>query len=162
MLHKRVMGEVLYSMILYRMADDRYASDLTGTGGLFTPGRWNRRGTPLVYLADHVSLAMIEVLAHSPGLPIGRMLATVEVPAKATIKPVDAADLPTDWRSWPYLDQLADLTEQWLAERTHWIMRVPSAIAPSEFIYLLNPLHPDHQTLKLVSIEPHLFDPRLK
>jgi len=90
------------------------------------------------------------------------MLVTVDVPDEATIKQLDAAELPADWRSWPYLDQLADLTDEWVTERTHWIMRVPSAIAPTEFIYLLNPLHPEHQTLKLVGIEPHLFDPRLK
>ena len=42
-------------------------------------------------------------------------------------------------------------------------MRVPSAHAPSEWNYLLNPLHPDHaRLLQTVSLEPHPFDARLK
>ncbi len=75
------------------------------------------------------------------------------------IKP---ADLPQGWQEWPYLDELADIAEQWIRERKLWIMRVPSAQSPSEHNYLLNPLHPEHATLKLISIEPHPFDPRLK
>ena len=149
-------------MKLYRIADNRYSTDLNGTGGLTTPGRWNRRGTPLVYLAEHISLAMLETLAHSPGLPEGRDLVTVKIPDNATVILVDALTLPSNWHRWPYLDELADLTEQWILNRNYWIMRVPSAIAPSEFIYLLNPLHPEHKTLELVSIEAHPFDPRLK
>lgn len=149
-------------MILYRIADDRYADDLAGTGGLFTPGRWHRRGTALVYLTEHISLAKLEVLAHSPILPVGRSLVTVSLPDNPSILLVDQADLPIGWQNWPYLDELADLTERFILDRKFWIMRVPSAQSPKEYNYLLNPLHPEHQTLKLVSIEPHPFDPRLK
>lgn len=148
-------------MTLYRIVDNRYSNDLNGTGGPFTPGRWNRRGTSLVYLADHVSLAIVEVPAHSPGLPEGRDLVTVKISDDATVMLVDTLTLPSHWRQWPYPDELADLTEQWILDRNYWIMRVPSAIAPSEFIYLLNPLHPEHKTLELISIEPHLLNPRL-
>lgn len=149
-------------MILYRIADDRYASDLNGTGGLFAPSRWNRRGTQVLYLTERVSLAKLEVLAHSPSLPEGRALVTVSLPDDASIRYLDVNTLPTGWQHWPYLDELADIAESWIHERTYWIMRVPSAQSPTEYNYLLNPLHPEHQTLKLVSIEPHPFDPRLK
>lgn len=149
-------------MILYRIADDRYATDLSGSGGLYAPGRWHRRGTPILYLAEHVSLAKLEVLANSPGLPEGRVLVTVSLPDDLSMLIVELADLPQGWQEWPYLDELADMAEQWIRERKFWIMRVPSAQSPSEHNYLLNPLHPEHATLKLISIEPHPFDPRLK
>lgn len=149
-------------MILYRIADDRYATDLNGSGGLFTSSRWNRRGTPIVYLTEHVSLAKLEVLAHSPGLPRGRSLVTVVTPDEASIVNVDPATLPENWQEWPYLDELADIAEQWIRERKYWIMKVPSAQSPTEFNYLLNPLHPEHATLTLISVEPHPFDSRLK
>lgn len=149
-------------MILYRIADDRYATDLTGSGGLFTPGRWHRRGTPLVYLTEHVSLAKLEVLANSPGLPQDRVLVTVRLPDDSSILVVESTTLPKGWQEWPYLDELADIAEQWIHEQKFWIMRVPSAQSPSEHNYLLNPLHPEHKHLKLISIEPHPFDPRLK
>lgn len=149
-------------MILYRIADDRFASDLSGSGGLYSSGRWNRLGTPMVYLTEHVSLAKLEVLAHSPALPKGRSLVTVSLPDDASITYIDPASLPENWHEWPYLDALTDITEQWIREQNYWIMCVPSAQSPIEKNYLLNPLHPEHTTLKLISIEPHPFDQRLK
>lgn len=149
-------------MLLYRIADDRYANDLNGTGGLFAPGRWHRRNTAILYLTERVSLAKLEVLANSPGLPTGRALVTVELPDNPSMRLVELKDLPLGWHEWPYLDELADITEQWIREQNYWIMRVPSAQSFSEYNYLLNPLHPEHQTLKIVSIEPHPFDARLK
>ncbi len=149
-------------MLLYRIADDRYASDLNGTGGLYAPGRWHRRETAILYLTERVSLAKLEVLANSPGLPTGRALITVELPDSSSMRQVELTDLPPDWYKWPYLDELADIAEQWIRERKYWIMRVPTAQSFSEYNYLLNPLHPEHQSLKIISIEPHPFDSRLK
>lgn len=149
-------------MFLYRIADNRYATDLMGTGGLFAPGRWHRRGTAILYLAEHVSLAKLEVLANSPGLPTGRVLVTVELPDTPSMITITPPNLPVGWQNWPYLDELADMAANWIQEGKFWIMRVPSAQSFSEYNYLLNPLHPDHQTLKIVSIEPHPFDLRLK
>ncbi|WP_020606122.1 RES family NAD+ phosphorylase [Spirosoma spitsbergense] len=149
-------------MILYRITDDRYATDLNGSGEVFTSGRWNRQGTPIVYLTEQVSLAKLEVLAHSPSLPHGRSLVFVSLPDEASSIAIDPAILPVNWQKWPYLDELADITDQWIAERKCWIMRVPSVHSPTEFNYLLNPLHPEHATLKLISVEPHPFDSRLK
>ena len=147
---------------LYRIADDRYGTDLNGTGGLYGAGRWHRRGTQILYLTEHISLAKLEALANSPGLPQDRVLVTVGLPDNASLTTIDAATLPTDWQDWPYLDELADIAERWIREQEYWVMRVPSAQSPTEFNYLLNPLHPGHATLRLISVEPHPFDPRLK
>jgi RES domain-containing protein len=149
-------------MELYRITDARYATDLTGSGGLYAPGRWHRRGTPILYLTEHISLAILEVLANSPRLPEGRSLVTVSLPDNSSINSINPTILPNSWQQWPYIDELADITEQWIQEQKYWIMQVPSAQSPTEFNYLLNPLHPEHATLKLISIEPHPFDSRLK
>jgi len=149
-------------MYLYRITKSTYAHDLQGTGGLYGPGRWNREGTRLLYLAEHVSLAKLEVLSNSRQIPKNQSLVTVEIPESATIKFVDSAELPDDWEKIPYLEELADIAERWISEQKFWIMRVPSAHSPTEFNYLLNPLHPEHTTLKLISVGPHSFDTRLK
>ncbi|MVM30058.1 RES domain-containing protein [Spirosoma sp. HMF4905] len=149
-------------MKLYRITKTKYANDLQGTGGLYGPGRWHREGTQLLYLAEHVSLAKLEVLANSRIIPKNQSLVTVEIPADATITVVNSNDLPIDWEKLPYLEELATRTDRWIAEQKFWIMRVPSAHAPIEFNFLLNPFHPEHSKLKLISIEPHPFDPRLK
>lgn len=149
-------------MKLYRITKEKYAADLRGMGGLYEAGRWHREGTQILYMSSFVALAMLEVLVHWRKVPIGLALVTTEVPGEASMLFINANELPTDWRELPYLPALADLTDQWIETEEQWIMRVPSAQSPTEFNYLLNPLHSEHTTLKLISIEPHPFDPRLK
>ncbi|MBN8822458.1 MULTISPECIES: RES family NAD+ phosphorylase [unclassified Spirosoma] len=149
-------------MKLYRITNTKYARDLNGTGGLYGPGRWHREGTRILYLAEHVSLAKLEVLANSRIIPQNQSLVTVELPDEASITFVDESDLPDGWQNIPHLEELAAIAEKWINEQMFWVMRVPSAHSPTEYNYLINPLHPEHDKLKLLSIESHLFDSRLK
>lgn len=147
---------------LYRITKSQYANDLTGTGGLYGPGRWHREGTRILYLSEHISLAKLEVLVNTARAPQNQSLVTVELPDDASITSIRADTLPLGWETIPYLEELADIAEQWITGQKFWIMRVPSSQSSTEFNYLLNPLHPEHQTLQIVSIEPHPFDSRLK
>lgn len=149
-------------MRLYRFSPTEFADDLTGTGGLYSAGRWNRKGTRLVYSSDCVALAKLELLANSTTLPDDLSLVTIDVPSNATIYILDVASLPENWQRIPYLPSLTILAESWLKAKEYWIMRVPSVHTPAEFNYLLNPLHPEHATLNVISIETHPFDARLK
>ncbi|GAB4015826.1 RES family NAD+ phosphorylase [Spirosoma koreense] len=149
-------------MKLYRITKTQFATDLNGTGCLYGPGRWHREGTQLLYLSEHVSLAKLEVLANSRIIPKNQSLVIVEVPDNASILSVTSDELPTGWDAIPYSEDLADIAERWILAQQYWIMCVPSAQSPLEKNYLLNPLHPEHTTLKLISIEPHPFDSRLK
>lgn len=149
-------------MKLYRFGKQPYIHDTSGQGGLYHAGRWHRQGTLILYTAEHLSLAKLEMLANSPVLPVNYFVLTLEVPDDASVKLVEAADLPADWFSLPYPPELATITQAWIREGQHWLMRVPSAQSPTEYNYLLNPLHPEHQQLRIVSIAPHPFDGRLK
>lgn len=149
-------------MRLYRFSTTEFANDLTGTGGLYSAGRWNSKGTRLVYTSDCVSLAKLELLANSTMLPDNLSLVTIDIPSNATISIVDVASLPENWQRIPYLSSLTVLAENWLKAKERWLLRVPSVHSPAEFNYLLNPLHPEHATLNIISIEPHPFDARLK
>ena len=48
-------------MELWRISN--YA-DLSGIGGLKAAGRWHSQGRRIVYLADHPSSALLEMLVH--------------------------------------------------------------------------------------------------
>ena len=48
-------------MELWRISN--YA-DLSGIGGLRAAGRWHSQGRRIVYLADHESSALLEMLVH--------------------------------------------------------------------------------------------------
>ena len=149
-------------MLLYRITNPIYANDLQGTGCLYTSGRWHYKGTRILYTSEHISLSKLEILANTPVIPKNQVLVTLEVPEKASIKDLSAAELPVNWWQFPYPNVLADFTESWIKEDAFWIMKVPSAHSLTEFNYLLNPLHAQHALAKVISVEAIHFDKRLK
>ena len=150
-------------MKLYRLGKAPYISDTSGQGGLYYGGRWHRIGSQILYTAEHLSLAKLEVLANSPVLPRKYFALTLEIPDDTPFLQYSPSDLPANWQQVPYPAELAELGRAWLTEGKYWVLRVPSAHAPNEWNYLLNPLHPDHtRLLRVVSVEPHPFDARLK
>jgi len=51
-------------MEVYRLAQARYAKDLTGKGAAAKGARWNSPGEELLYTAQNRSLAMAEIAVH--------------------------------------------------------------------------------------------------
>lgn len=149
-------------MLLYRLGQQPYIASTAGLGGLYSNGRWHDIGTLILYTSERLSLAKLEVLANAATLPRHYFALTLEVPAIASIQYVEVADLPLGWNSVPYNKATAHLAHGWLQTARNWLLRVPSIHSPAEYNYLLNPLHPEHQQLRIVSLEPHPFDKRLK
>ena len=115
-----------------------------------------------MYTSEHISLAKLDVSANSRKIPKNQSLVIVKIPDTASIMAINDAVLPESWPKVPFLDELTDISDQWIREQKYWLIRVPSVHSHAEFNYLLNPLHPEHATLKLISVEPHPFDTRLK
>lgn len=69
-------------MIVYRLTRSAYARDLSGAGGLYAAQRCNYKGTPVIYAAQHVSLALAEVRVHLElsEVPLDYNLVTIEIP----------------------------------------------------------------------------------
>ncbi|HVS77374.1 MAG TPA: RES family NAD+ phosphorylase, partial [Steroidobacteraceae bacterium] len=65
---------------IWRIAPDTpdYVSDdLLGKGAERTGGRWNRKGTPMLYCSSTIALACLETLVHLSGgdpVPLNRYL----------------------------------------------------------------------------------------
>jgi len=149
-------------MKLYRFGKQQRIADTSGQGGLYGSGRWHRQGTLILYTAEHLSLAKLEVLANSPTLPVNYSVLTLEVPDSTPTQFVESDELPADWFSLPHPPELAAITEAWIRSGAFWLMRVPSAQSPAEYNYLLNPQHASHERLQVASVAPHPFDKRLK
>jgi RES domain-containing protein len=75
--------------------------DLSGIGGLRAAGRWHSQGKRIVYLADHSSSALLEMLVHMDRdlIPPTYQLLRVVVPSDLTIEVVDADELSVNWRT---------------------------------------------------------------
>jgi RES domain-containing protein len=127
-------------------------------------GRWNHRGTAVVYTSSTLSLAAMELLVHldDEDLATDYVGITADIPASLDIARLRDADLPRDWRAYPRLPALADLGSRWAAAREAAVLAVPSAVIPQELNYLLNPLHPHFKRIQIGRPQPFSFDPRLR
>ncbi len=148
-------------MFLYRITKSVYADDLSGTGARLYGGRWNSVGKPVVYLAGSQSLALLEVLVHLPPalVPADFVVVTFETPDDVTN--INIEILPTGWNRYPEPISLRYYGDAFIAENKHLLLKVPSAVVPQEYNYLLNPRHPRASKVKIISREPFNFDRRL-
>ena len=136
----------------------------SGNGGLYAPGRWHYRGQRIVYTSQSLSLAQLETWMHvAPQHPLPSYVTiSAEIPDDLTIYPVKEAELPAGWRvAEPSPVALQDIGTRWLVSLSSAVARVPSAITPGEFNYLLNPLHGDFQRIRPGEPVPFRFDPRI-
>jgi RES domain-containing protein len=127
-------------------------------------GRWNHRGTAVVYTSSTLSLAAMELLVHldDEDLATDYVGIAADIPASVDIARLRDTDLPRDWRAYPRPQALADLGSRWAAAREAAVLAVPSAVIPQELNYLLNPLHPHFKRIQIGRPEPFSFDPRLR
>jgi len=150
-------------MRLFRIAKKPYADDLSGEGARLYGGRWNKKGDPVVYTSESVSLAAMEVLVNLPAadLPDDLRLINIQVPDGAGIHEVKADDLPEGWTRYPPSKTLADMGRWWIESGETLLLRVPSAVIPWEWNVLINPRHNMMKSVEIVSMEPFGFDERL-
>lgn len=150
-------------MIVYRIGRTRYANDLTGEGARLFGGRWNHKGVPCLYTSASRALALLEytVNVNVDDIPRALSFTTLEIPDDS-IREVAESDLPGDWRAVPSPVSTKAFGTAWLSSQTHGVCRVPSTVIPSEFNYLLNPLHPGIGAVKILAVDDFVYDVRIK
>ncbi len=137
--------------------------ELDGKGGELYSARWNTRGQPVAYLAASPPGALLEVLVH---LELDENLD--EVPPSYTLLRIAVPNrfrvplLTVPGRGWiSNLSLTRTIGDAWLKSRKSALARVPSAILPATFNYLLNPLHPNASSISVAEVHKAVFDPRL-
>ena len=116
-----------------------------GSGGLKAAGRCNHKGTPVIYTAQHVSLALAEILVHLEfsEVPPDYVLVTIEVPDDVPMKRAT--------------------TEEALAASTSPpvpVFLVPSVVVPQELNVVMYPQAPGFKAT-VTNVEPFRIDERL-
>jgi RES domain-containing protein len=149
---------------VYRVVRKAYArTPLDGEGAYRYGGRWSSAGTRLTYTSENQSLAMLEYFVHidADDAPPDLVLVTAEIPDDLTTQRVAIDKLPSRWRHSPAPPELARIGDDFVRQAKHCVLIVPSALAPHENNWLLNPQHADFRKVALSEVEPLSYDPRM-
>lgn len=149
-------------MQLWRLCRKKYVA-FDGEGARLAGGRWNRRGTAVVYTSATLSLAVLEYFVNLPAsvAPPDLVMVRADLAEGLAVKSLDAAGLPRNWRQYPAPESLAEMGSRWAEEGKTAVLAVPSAVVPQEKNYLLNPAHPDFRRITIGRPEPFSLDLRM-
>ena len=124
-------------------------------------GRWNHKGTPVIYSAESRALCALEVLVNADELADDYISISIEIPGDLLMVSMSVADLTSGWDSYPSIEETHDIGTNWVKGLATAVLSVPSAVIPKEQNYILNPAHPDFARIIFSGPEPFYFDDRL-
>lgn len=151
--------------ITYRIFKTKYsAAWLDGEGAFRYGGRWNSRGTRLLYTAESLSLASMEMLVHlnREQLLVSYSFAAAEFEDNLVLPIESFAMLPANWNNSPPPLEIQRIGDKWARSNASVILKVPTSILPLESNYLINVEHADFTKIKLSTPQAFTFDKRLK
>ncbi len=150
-------------MRVFRLIRKKYGIELSGKGAALSGNRWNSKGTELVYCADSRALAMAEVAVHLSLaiLPKDYVMVEIDIPSYISVAILSKEDLPPNWSSFPHILDTQKIGDAFVAERKSCVLKVPSAVVPGDFNFLINPQHLDFSAIRIVGQEDFPFDSRL-
>jgi len=135
----------------------------SGIGAALNGARWNSPGSEVIYAADSLAGAVLEVRVHLDDLPLPGThgYIWIDVPRGVSYERLNLRRVP-DWREDQGLTQR--FGDQWVQEARSCLLYVPSVVTTSPVAtnVLVNPQHPDFAKLShLDPPEAHQWDPRL-
>ncbi len=143
----------------YRIVKRRFVrTAFSGEGARLYGGRWNSPGVSVIYTSSTIALSVLEWRAHLTQWPPPPVM-IIEIQFDPTLV-LTPSRLPRNWRQHPALKTNAAIGDSWVKAGKSAILKLPSAIVPEEFNYLLNPAHPDFH--KVTHGKPRLFEVDLR
>ncbi|HEX4878170.1 MAG TPA: RES family NAD+ phosphorylase [Chitinophagaceae bacterium] len=151
-------------MELYRIAQEKYADDLSGNGARLFGGRWNSEGYYALYTSTTRSLALLETLAHTPAKLLqskNYILVTLQLPDATASFRMDSKKLPQGWDATEISLFTQKTGNDFLQAKNALLLQVPSVLIPEEMNVVVNPLHPDFRKIKIIHRRRISFDNRV-
>ena len=147
-------------MIVYRLTKSDFKEDISGSGAKINGSRWNSKGMPMLFTAEHISLATLEMLVHINfvEIPNSLYLLNISLPETSTISEIKINSLKTSWRNDE--DYTSFIGDQFLLQNNVLFLKVPSAVIKEESNFIINPIHKDFSNVKIIKSELFEFDKR--
>src|ERR1700716_3422390 len=99
-------------MLIYRLGSARYPAN-DGLGASLYGGRWNHKGTPVIYAAASRALCALEVLANANELAGDYIVTPIELPDDLPPITLSIDSLPSDWDAAQATIDTADIGTVW-------------------------------------------------
>ncbi len=150
-------------MRVYRLSKEKYKDDLSGWGAEKFGGRWNSKGTRMVYTSDSRALAKLEVAVNVAlhRIPKNYFLTIIEIPkehiGEYNTKLLDGKN----WKNNPPIKFTQSAGDHFIKSGGHLALKVPSVVVKGDYNYIINPYHPNIGFLKIVDTQKFSFDMRL-
>ena len=149
-------------MEVFRICKEEYSRQIKASGGA---NRWNVQGHNVIYTGSSRSLSTLElVVRRSSIIPVlDYKVMVISIPDDdSIITHIHFSGLPQNWRTLAAYSRLQEIGSKWYTTQISLVLKVPSAIIPFEYNYVLNAEHPDfNRSVKLVRVEDYFWDKRL-
>jgi len=149
-------------MEVFKITTAKYANTLTASG---RPNRWNKKGEFVIYAGSSRSLSTLELIVHRSAIQpaIEYRVVVLSISDDPNLyQTFSPNQLPHNWKNiiaYPYLQQMGS---QWYKNQESLLLKVPSAIIPFEYNYILNTTHSAfNEHVQLVRNERYFWDERL-
>lgn len=148
-------------MLVYRITHKIYSKELYASG---LEGRWNGEGKRGIYAASSIALAFLENMIRRQGVGFNSDFKTmiIEIPDSLEIQKIKAGDLPAGWREFTDYSRCQHLGNEWYEKGDEPILKVPSAVLPEEYNYVINAIHPDFKKVRLIETTDLVPDERIE
>ena len=148
-------------MLAYRITLKQYSNKLFAPG---FAGRWNGSGRKVIYCAESIPLAFLENMVRRQGVGFNDdfKIMILEIPDNLKIQQILPGDLPAGWRQFTDYSKCQPIGNAWYDEGILPLMKVPFAVLPESFNYVINSIHPDFKEIKLVKVTDLFPDERIE
>jgi len=151
-------------MVVYRIIREKFRHDALSTlGSQLYGGRWNPKGTAVLYTTSTPELGLVETLAHAPGVRYEDLprywLSQIEIPNNFRTYSVE--DMPDYWQDKTY-DRTQHWLQDWLENPDVLSLCLPSVLVPFSQNIIIHPEHPLFSEVRLLNQQPFPIDERLR
>lgn len=119
----------------------------------------------MLYTGSSRSLSTLELIVHRNSIaPLDRykVLVILIPDSDHLIKQVSTKVLPGNWRTLSAYPALQKIGNDWYESMETLVLKVPSAVIPNEFNFIINMEHPDFKNhIRLIRTEDYFWDDRL-
>lgn len=148
-------------MLVYRIVFKTYSKSLFAPG---TAGRWNGAGRKVIYTAESIPLAFLENMIRRKGVGFNDDFKTmiIDIPDDLAVADVNDAELEEGWRDFNDYSICQVIGNAWYDQGNVPVLKVPSAVLPDNFNYVINTTHRDYRKITLVDTVDLVPDERIE